>query len=92
MTLIDKNDVMHLFDDMEWDVEDKYEIKDSEAISSIRFIIHELQRRTYDIAPVDAIPTDWLEKWLVEQVKNEDIKAVMVVAKLLVDWGRDVKR
>ena len=92
MALIDKNDVMHLFDDMEWDAEDKYEIKDSEAISSIRFIIHELQRRTYDIKSVDAIPTDWLEKWLVDQVKNEDIKAGMVVARLLVDWGRDVKR
>ena len=92
MTLIDKNEVMHLFNDMEWDVKDKYGINDSEAISSIRFIVHELQRRTRDIKPVDAIPTDWLEKWLVEQVKNEDIKAVMVVAKLLVDWSRDAKR
>ena len=52
----------------------------------------ELEEALDEVETVDAIPTDWLEKWLVEQVKNEDIKAVMVVAKLLVDWSRDVKR
>ena len=92
MKLIDKYDVNVMLSEMEWDIEDKYEITKPEAVEACEFIIHELMRRTFDIEPVNAIPVKWLEEWLVDRVRDGNTKSVMVAAKILIDWKNYAKR